>query len=144
MKSLVAFACGVLFAIGLGVSGMLQPAKVIGFLDFFGAWDPTLLGVMAGAIPVYLVAWAWRRGRPSPWGAPVPARSSHELDGRLVLGASLFGIGWAFAGVCPGPAVTNLAAASPFTLSVLAAMVGGVLLSFVVPARVKADLSSQR
>jgi uncharacterized protein len=137
MKILVAFACGVLFATGLGVSGMLQPSKIIGFLDFFGAWDPTLLGVMLGAIPVYLLAWTWRRGRPSVCGSDVPAKASHALDGRLVLGASLFGVGWGMAGVCPGPAVTNLAAPSAFTLSVLSAMVVGVGLSFLVPARVR-------
>ena len=135
MKSVIAFACGVLFAVGLGVSGMLQPAKVIGFLDFFGAWDPTLLGVMLGAIPVYLLAWAWRRGRPSPWGSSVPAQASHALDARLFLGASVFGVGWGLVGVCPGPAVTNLAAPSAFTLSVLASILAGVALSFLARAR---------
>lgn len=135
MKTAIAFACGVLFAVGLGVSGMLQPAKVIGFLDFFGEWDPTLLGVMVAAIPVYLLAWAWRRGRASPWGSSVPARPSHVLDARLFLGASLFGVGWGLVGVCPGPAVTNLAAPSIFTLSVLASILAGVALSSVVRAR---------
>ena len=71
MKLAIAFACGVLFALGLGISGMLQPAKVIGFLDFFGAWDPTLLGVMIGAIPIHLIAWTWRRGG-------VPHETSHR------------------------------------------------------------------
>jgi uncharacterized membrane protein YedE/YeeE len=137
MRALVAFACGVLFAVGLGVSGMLQPARVLGFLDLFGAWDPTLLCVMAGAIPVYLLAWSWRRGRPSAWGAVVPARADHAIDGRLVIGASLFGVGWGLAGVCPGPSVTNVAAPSAFTLSVLASMLAGVALSFLVPARAK-------
>ena len=137
MKAAVAFACGLLFAVGLGVSGMLQPARVMGFLDFFGAWDPTLLGVMIGAIPVYLLAWVSRRGRPSPWGSAVPAKANHALDGRLVLGASLFGVGWGLVGVCPGPAVTNLAAHSAFTLSVLASILAGVALSFLVPARAK-------
>jgi hypothetical protein len=94
MKVAIAYASGVLFAAGLGVSGMLQPAKVLGFLDFFGDWDPTLLGVMMGAIPVYLIAWTARHGRPTPFGSLVPAKASHLLDGRLVLGASLFGVGW--------------------------------------------------
>ena len=137
MRAAIAGACGALFATGLGVSGMLQPAKVLGFLDFFGEWDPTLLGVMCGAIPVYLLAWTLRRGRPSLWGSLVPAKASHALDGRLVLGASLFGVGWGLAGVCPGPAVTNLAAPSAFTLSVLGAVLAGVALSFLVPARAK-------
>ena len=137
MKTLVAFACGVLFALGLGISGMLRPERVLGFLDLFGAWDPTLLWVMVGAIPVYLIAWSAQRGRPSVWGSLIPAKANHALDGRLVLGASLFGIGWGFAGVCPGPAVTNLAAPSAFTLSVLASILAGVALSFLVPARAK-------
>ena len=137
MKTVVAFACGLLFALGLGISGMLRPERVLGFLDLFGAWDPTLLGVMAGAIPVYLIAWLWQRGRPSVWGSPIPARANHSLDGRLVFGASVFGVGWGLAGVCPGPAVTNLAAPSAFTLSVLGAMLAGVALSFLVPSRAK-------
>ena len=137
MKAVAAYACGVLFAAGLGISGMLQPEKVLGFLDFFGDWDPALLGVMLGAIPVYLAAWTWRRGRPSPWGSPVPARASHGLDGRLVLGASIFGAGWGLTGVCPGPAVTNLAAPSAFTLAALASILAGVALSFLVPARAR-------
>jgi uncharacterized membrane protein YedE/YeeE len=137
MKALVACGCGVLFAIGLGISGMLQPAKIVGFLDFFGDWDPTLLGVMCGAIPVYFVAWTWRRGRPSVCGSQIPAQASHALDGRLFLGAALFGAGWGLAGVCPGPAVTNLAGPSSFTLSVLAAILAGVALSFLVPARAR-------
>lgn len=137
MKVAIAFACGVVFAIGLGISGMLQPAKVIGFLDFFGAWDPTLLGVMCCAIPVYMIAWAWRRGRPSVCGSTVPAKANQTLDGRLVIGASLFGIGWGITGVCPGPAVTNLAAPSVFTWTAMASIVAGVVLSFVVPSRAK-------
>ena len=137
MKTLVAFACGLLFALGLGISGMLRPEKVLGFLDFFGAWDPTLLGVMCGAIPVYLVAWFWQRGRPSLWGSVIPAKANHSLDGRLILGATLFGVGWGLAGVCPGPAVTNVAAPSAFTLTVLASILAGVALSFLVPARAK-------
>jgi uncharacterized membrane protein YedE/YeeE len=96
-----------------------------------------LLGVMCAAIPVYLLAWIPRRGRPTAFGAPVPAQASHQLDARLFLGAALFGAGWGLTGVCPGPAVTNVAAHSPFTLAVLAAILAGVALSFLVPARAK-------
>lgn len=131
MKVVVAFACGVLFAVGLGVSGMLQPTKVIGFLDFFGAWDPTLLAVMVGAIPIYALAWVRQRGRASVWGSSVPKSVNHRLDARLILGASLFGIGWGLTGVCPGPAVTNIAALTPFTIYALASIVAGVALSFL-------------
>lgn len=137
MRVAIAFACGVVFAAGLGVSGMLQPAKVIGFLDFFGEWDPTLFGVMCGAIPVYMLAWLARRGRASVCGSAVPAKANHAIDARLVIGASLFGIGWGIAGVCPGPAVTNLAAPSVFTLTAFASIAAGVALSFLVRERVK-------
>jgi len=135
VSALVAFLCGVLFAVGLGVSGMLQPARIIGFLDFFGTWDPTLLGVMAGAIPVYFVAWRLGCGRRSACGSEIPARPQHGLDARLVVGASLFGVGWALAGVCPGPALTNIAAPSTFTVAVLASVVAGVAASWCVPSR---------
>jgi uncharacterized membrane protein YedE/YeeE len=137
MRIVVAFACGVLFAIGLGISGMLLPAKIIGFLDFFRDWDPSLLGVMIGAIPVYFVAWILMRGRPTSCGSPVPARANHALDRRLVLGASLFGVGWGITGVCPAPAVTNAAAPSTFTLVVLASILAGVALSHLVPSRAR-------
>jgi len=137
VSAVFAFLCGVLFAVGLGISGMLQPARVIGFLDFFGAWDPTLLGVMAGAIPVHFLAWRIARGRRSFCGAEIPARARHELDARLFLGASLFGVGWALAGVCPGPALTNIAGGSPFALAALASVVAGVAASSLVPARAR-------
>lgn len=137
MKAVVAFVCGVVFAAGLAISGMLQPAKVIGFLDVFGDWDPALAGVMIGAIPVHFVAWRLCRGRPSVWGGTVPATSNHVLDGRLFVGATLFGIGWALAGVCPAPAWTNVAAPSAFTLVTLASVLLGVALSFLVPARTR-------
>lgn len=131
MKNAAAFACGLVFALGLGVSGMLQPAKVIGFLDVAGTWDPSLAFVMGPAVGITLAAWAWRRGKPSPWGSEVPVKSVHDLDARLFIGAALFGAGWGLAGVCPGPAVTNLAAPSPFTLTALGAMLAGIALSFL-------------
>jgi hypothetical protein len=114
---------------------MLLPAKVVGFLDVAGAWDPSLMFVMGGAVPVFLVAWLWRRGRRTPLGPDVPATSSHAVDFRLVIGAALFGIGWGMTGVCPGPAVVNVAAPGAFTLSVFAAMLAGVALSFLPALR---------
>jgi uncharacterized protein len=133
MKVAVAFACGLVFALGLGVSGMLQPGKVIGFLDVTGRWDPALLFVMGPAVGITLAAWAWRRGRRSPLGTDVPAKGLHDLDARLFVGAALFGIGWGLTGVCPGPAVTNLAAPSLFTLVALGAVLLGIALSFLPP-----------
>jgi uncharacterized membrane protein YedE/YeeE len=135
MKNAVAFVCGIVFAIGLGLSGMLQPAKIIGFLDVAGRWDPSLLFVMGPAVGIVLAAWAARRGRPTPWGADVPGKGPAVLDAPLFVGAGLFGIGWGITGVCPGPAVTNLAAPSAFTLVACGAMLAGVALSFVRPRR---------
>lgn len=144
MKVAVAFACGLVFAVGLGVSGMLQPSKVIGFLDVAGRWDPALLFVMGPAVGITLAGWAWRRGRPSPWGADVPARGLHDLDTRLFAGAGLFGVGWGLAGVCPGPAVTNVAMPASFTLVALGAVICGVALSFLPPFRPRNRVAPQR
>jgi len=135
MRTVVAFVCGIVFAIGLGVSGMLRPEKIIGFLDVAGKWDPSLLFVMGPAVGIVLAAWAARRGRPTPWGPNVPGKGSTVLDAQLFIGAGLFGIGWGTTGVCPGPAVTNLAAPSAFTLVALGAMLAGVALTFLRPRR---------
>jgi len=135
MKLAATFVCGFVFALGLGVSGMLDPRKIIGFLDVAGHWDPALLFVMGPAVGLTLAAWAFRRGRSSLWGCDVPARGQQDLDARLYLGAALFGIGWGLTGVCPGPAVANLAAPSAFTLTAMGAMTVGIALSFLLRAR---------
>jgi uncharacterized protein len=95
-----ALVSGLLFAAGLGVSGMTQPGKVIGFLDFAGAWDPSLALVMLGAVSVYAVVVRTSLGRAR--SLPLP---KGRIDGRLLGGAALFGIGWGLAGFCPGPAL---------------------------------------
>jgi uncharacterized protein len=135
MRAVVAFVCGILFALGLGVSGMLQPAKIIGFLDVAGNWDPSLLFVMGPAVGITMAAWAIRRGRTTPYGCEVPGKGSSLLDAPLFIGAGLFGVGWGITGVCPGPAVANLAAPTAFTLVALGAIVAGVALSFLRPRR---------
>ena len=135
MKSAVAFVCGIVFALGLGLSGMLQPGKIIAFLDVTGNWDPSLLFVMGPAVGIVLVAWLLRRGKPTAWGTEVPAQRNHTLDVRLYAGAALFGIGWGLSGVCPGPAVANLAAPSTFTLLILGAILAGTALSFLAERR---------
>lgn len=98
----IAFLSGLVFAAGLGLAGMTQPAKVLGFLDIGGAWDPSLAFVMVGAIAVHAVAWrvAARRG--------VVIETPSGVDVRLVGGAALFGIGWGLSGWCPGPSVVAL------------------------------------
>ncbi len=130
MKSaLVSFLSGVVFALGLGISGMTRPIKVIGFLDFFGAWDASLALVMLGAIAVYFVAYRISRSMRSPLLAAefsIPSRT--DLDPRLIAGAALFGAGWGLGGFCPGPAITSLASGAPAVFAFVAAMAAGMYL----------------
>lgn len=127
VKAVVAFGCGVIFALGLGVGGMTQPARVLAFLDVTGDWDPRLALVMLGAIAVYAPAYrlALRRGHPVL--APtfdLPTR--RHIDGPLVVGAVLFGIGWGLGGLCPGPALTALGGGQPASILFVVAMLVGI------------------
>lgn len=127
-RNLVAAASGSLFALGLALSGMTQPAKVVAFLDVFGSWDPSLAFVMIGAIGVHM-AFALRARRPDARPLLVERFSlprSTRLDARLVGGAALFGLGWGAAGFCPGPAVVSLLALSANTLLFVGAMLVGM------------------
>ncbi|MEW5852588.1 MAG: DUF6691 family protein [Myxococcota bacterium] len=130
MKSHVtAFAGGLLFGVGLLVSGMTEPAKVTGFLDVSGAWDPSLALVMLGAIGVHAVAYRLIRRRPAPLFEStfhVPTRK--DVDGKLLAGAAIFGVGWGLAGYCPGPGLTSLAGGSATSAVFVATMVAGMLL----------------
>lgn len=109
MRKVTAFAAGLLFGMGLLLSGMADPAKVIGFLDLAGHWDPSLALVMGGAIAVAVLPFTWaRRQSRSLLGAPMQLPHKRELDRRLIGGSLLFGIGWGIAGICPGPAVALL------------------------------------
>ena len=122
------FGCGLIFGAGLLVSGMTQPEKVLGFLDIFGAWDATLAFVMAGAVAVSAAGFALARRR----GAPVLAARYHwptrsDIDAPLAAGAVLFGIGWGLVGICPGPALVNLAGLSVPIVVFVAAMALGML-----------------
>ncbi len=128
-QGLVAFVVGFIFAIGLGVSGMTQPEKVIGFLDLFGNWDPSLMFVMVGAISLHSIAYKFILKRKSPllalhWQVP----SKKDLTPALMIGSVLFGIGWGLAGYCPGPAVTSLAAFQVEPWLFVAAMLVGMLI----------------
>lgn len=130
MKSnAVAFGTGALFAVGLAVSGMTRPSKVVAFLDVAGAWDASLAFVMIGAIAVHFVArrLVMRRGSPlfdSKFHLPVRT----AVDARLLIGAALFGIGWGLGGLCPGPAIVSAGGGSPSALVFLAGMTIGMLL----------------
>jgi uncharacterized protein len=127
MQIFIALLVGLLFGIGLIVSGMTDPAKVIGFLDLAGSWDPSLGFVMGGAILVGLLAFGVARKRQrSLLGAPMRLPTATVIDRRLVLGSLAFGAGWGLAGYCPGPALASLVTggAKPllFTLAMLAGM----------------------
>lgn len=126
---LTSFVLGVVFAVGLGISGMTQPAKVIGFLDFTGNWDPSLALVMVGAIAVHSAFYVLIRKRPSPLFSStfsLPTRADTDL--RLVGGAAIFGLGWGIAGFCPGPALTSLASGNLLVVIFVVAMIAGMYL----------------
>lgn len=123
---LAAFACGLLFAMGLGISGMMDPQKVQGFLDLFGHWDPSLMLVMGGAVTVTLVGYPLIFKRRHPLLAPAFALPiSDKIDPRLLAGSVLFGIGWALSGLCPGPALANLLSLNPGVLLFVVGMLAG-------------------
>ncbi len=124
-KGLVAFVAGLLFAVGLGVSGMTLPAKVIGFLDIFGDWDPSLAFVMAGAIGVHALANRLLGRRVAP--ADVQRRSL-RIDRQLLFGAVLFGLGWGLVGYCPGPALVGLVTLQTPVVIFTAAMLVGMFI----------------
>jgi uncharacterized protein len=131
MKAAKLFFClvaGGLFGTGLAVSGMTDPARVIGFLDVSGAWDPALLFVMAGAVGVYGSGMLILR-RFKSRNLKLPGSSSSPIDLRLVLGATIFGIGWGLGGFCPGPALANLAALRLEALVFVPTMTIGMLLA---------------
>jgi len=127
MPSIVAFAVGLVFGIGLLVSRMVDPAKILGFLDLAGRFDPSLALVMAGAIPIsaFGFALAARRGA-TLRGAPVHLPGTRGLDRRLVVGSLVFGIGWGIGGFCPGPALTAVGLGEPKALAFVAAMLAGM------------------
>ena len=129
VAGLSGYEAALVFGLGLILSGMGNPAKVQNFLDFFGAWDPSLAFVMGGAILVGLVAFTWARKRKtSLLGDPMQLPSSTAVDKRLLTGAALFGIGWGLAGFCPGPAVMNLGTLRGEVWLFVAAMLAGMQL----------------
>jgi uncharacterized membrane protein YedE/YeeE len=107
---IIAFAGGLLFGIGLLLAGMADPAKVLAFLDLAGAWDPSLMLVMGGAVAVAAPAYAWTRQRQlTLLGTALHLPQGRRIDRRLLVGSLLFGMGWGLAGICPGPALVLLA-----------------------------------
>ncbi len=129
-----ALLAGTLFGIGLTVSQMINPEKVLSFLDFFGAWDPSLALVMLGAVGVSAVVFRLALKQPRPVLAKafqVPSRS--DVDGRLIAGGVIFGLGWGLVGWCPGPAIASLALAHVESFIFVAAMIAGMLLYRLLP-----------
>jgi len=128
-RLVVAFVCGVLFAVGLAVSGMTHPTKVLAFLDFTGAWDPSLAFVMAGGVLVNVLLFrvVLRRGTPLLAGA-FALPDKRAIDARLVGGAALFGVGWGLGGFCPGPAIVSVVGGAAPVIVFVVAMLGGIAL----------------
>lgn len=134
--SFSSFVIGTLFGIGLTVSEMINPAKVIGFLDFAGEWDPTLAVVMAAALMLAMPGFILARRRREPYlGGTFHIPTLKGVDGRLIGGAVLFGIGWGVAGFCPGPAISALATGLWPVPTFVAAMLAGVWLYRLMPSR---------
>jgi uncharacterized membrane protein YedE/YeeE len=133
--ALASFVCGLIFGFGLLISGMTQSAKVLGFLDIFGRWDPTLAFVMASALVVSGIGFALLRQRTRPVLATQylwPTRT--DIDRRLVVGSVLFGIGWGLVGLCPGPALVNLAGLLPTVMVFVLAMAAGMIIKDLLEA----------
>lgn len=128
-ETLAAFGSGVVFAVGLALAGMTQPAKVVGFLDFAGDWDPSLAFVMGGAILIYATLNRLIADMKAPvLGGAFSLPTKTDIEPRLVGGAALFGVGWGLGGFCPGPALASLGTGSTNVLIFVGAMLGGMLL----------------
>jgi uncharacterized membrane protein YedE/YeeE len=134
MKLLTSLFAGLLFGLGMAISGMVDPARVTGFLDLAGAWDPSLAFVMGGALLVFMPGYFLlvKPRRQSVLGEPIAAVLASKLDRRLIGGAALFGIGWGLVGICPGPALSLISSGQPsgqpMIMLFIAAMVAGILL----------------
>lgn len=124
---IAALVSGILFGLGMAVSGMIDPAKVIGFLDISGNWDPSLAFVMGGALAVFMPSYFLiiKPRKQSVSGAEMCTPTNTKIDARLLSGAALFGIGWGLAGICPGPAVASLALGNVSIVLFFVAMLAG-------------------
>ncbi len=137
-ESVVALVVGLVFGLGLVISGMTQPHKVVGFLDLFGNWDPSLIFVMGGAVAVHFVTYRIVRKRNSPIVMPkwqVPTKT--EITKSLMVGAVLFGMGWGLAGFCPGPAITAVASFQVGPILFLVSMLLGMFLFKLIDKKIK-------
>jgi uncharacterized membrane protein YedE/YeeE len=128
-NEMIAAISGLMFGVGLNLSEMVNPVRVLGFLDLFGAWDPTLAFVMGGALLVTVPGFAFARNRLKPLFALEYSEPTSKLvDRKLVTGAVLFGAGWGLAGLCPGPAIVNIGSLHPQALLFVVSMLAGMFL----------------
>jgi uncharacterized membrane protein YedE/YeeE len=126
VRYLSGLLCGAIFGLGLAVSGMSDPSKVIGFLDVRGAWDPSLLFVLGGAVAVTVIAFRFAAVLPRPvFGRSFEKKPRTRIDARLLGGAALFGIGWGLSGYCPGPGIVSLARFAPDAVIFVLSFLGG-------------------
>jgi uncharacterized protein len=129
MQRIASLIAGILFGAGLAVSGMIDPARVRGFLDLFGDWDPTLAFVMGGAVVPMALAWRNKARMQSPWlASEFDLPETQLIDRKLAAGAVLFGVGWGISGLCPGPALADLAIAPMPAMIFVTAMIAGMAL----------------
>lgn len=143
IRLLAALLAGAVFGTGMAISGMTDPARVLGFFDVTGAWDPTLAFVMGGAMLPMAVAWRVRaRMQRSVLGAELPGPASKVIDAKLIGGAAVFGIGWGIAGICPGAVIPALAYGGWPVAVFLAAMVAGLLIQTRLAAPRKAPATA--
>ena len=132
----ISFICGLIFGVGLIVSGMADPAKVLGFLDLAGIWNPSLVFVMAGAILIGFLGFSYAgRRKVTLLGKELKLPAATRIDRRLVLGSVLFGAGWGLSGFCPGPAVVALGMGLPKALCFVLAMLAGMGLFELIERR---------
>jgi len=128
MRNLLSLAVGLIFGVGLCISGMTDPAKVLGFLDLAGLWDPSLAFVMGGAVAVGLVAFSLAKRRTVALdGEPMQMPTARAIDAPLAVGSLIFGIGWGLAGICPGPGIVNAGFLNPRAVLFVAAIAAGML-----------------
>lgn len=140
---IVEFAVGLIFGLGLIVSGMTDPGKVIGFLDLAGLWDPSLAFVMGGAILVGLLAFAVAKKRTTSFlGGAMQLPTARDIDKRLVIGSMVFGVGWGLAGFCPGPAIVSMGAGEPKAFVFVLAMLAGMALFELLESRTRPPVAS--
>ncbi|WP_029004853.1 DUF6691 family protein [Azorhizobium doebereinerae] len=145
MGILAQLLAGLVFGLGLVISGMANPAKVLNFLDVAGTWDPSLAFVMAGAVAVTFIGFRLVLARPRPlFAAAFQVPTRRDLEPRLIVGPAIFGIGWGLSGLCPGPAFTALALAAPGALVFMPAMLAGMAAARWLATRAPAIPSPSR